>query len=65
MNWLFRTEKIYLDLIVSQLRSELKKLSNVLGTIERTGNYHDDYVSQTLKTAITELRRIKEFIEAN
>lgn len=65
MNWLTKPKKLYLDMVVSWLRSEIAKLSHVLMTIEDAQNYHNDFLIETIKTTETELRRIRKFIEAN
>ena len=65
MGWLVKPQKIYLDLVVSQLRSGIVKLSHVLVTIEGMHDYHDDYIKETLKTVETEIKRIRKFIDAN
>jgi hypothetical protein len=65
MGWLVKPQRIYLDLVVSWLRSEIAKLNYVLTTIEESHDYHDDYIQETIKTAEGEFRRIRKFIEAN
>jgi len=65
MGWLVKPQKIYLDLVVSWLRSEIARLNHALRTIEETHDYHEDYIQETIKTAEISLRRIRKFIEVN
>jgi len=55
---------LYTDMVVSHLRSQIVAMHNVLETIERTHNYEDDYIAESIKTVETELRRLRKYIEA-
>jgi len=65
LNWLTKPQRIYIDLVVSWLRSEIARLNNTLETIERTQDYNDEYVKESIKIATIEMRRIRKFINAN
>ena len=65
MGWLVKPQKIYLDLVASWLRSEMAQLTHALKTIEDTGDYRDEFVYESIKTAESGLRSIRKFIEAN
>ncbi len=62
MEWCVKSQKIYLELIVSWLRSEIAKLTHILETIEQTDDYHSEFVNESLKSAEVELRRLRKFI---
>ena len=65
MEWLVKPQKIYLDLLVNWLRSEIARLTHVLKTIEDTGDYHDEFIQESIKATEAGLRRIRKFIEFN
>ena len=65
MQWSTKLQRIYIELIISWLRSEIEKLNNVLVTIEKTQDYHDEYVCETLKSVSVAIRQINKFIDAN
>ena len=65
MEWLVKPQKIYLDLLVNWLRSEIARLTHVLKTIEDTGDYHDEFIQESIKATETGLCRIRKFIEFN
>ena len=65
MGWLVKPQRIYLDLVVSWLRSEVARLIHVLKTIEDTGDYHDEFINESIKTVESGLRRIRKFIQVN
>ncbi|MEA3226040.1 MAG: hypothetical protein U9Q07_08825 [Planctomycetota bacterium] len=65
MGWLVKPQKIYLDLVASWLRSEIARLTHVLNTVENAGDYHDDFIHESIKATETGLRRIRKFTEAN
>lgn len=65
MGWLVKSQKIYLDLVVSWLRSEIAKLTHVLQTIEDTSDYHDEFIHESIKASEIGLRRVRKFIEVN
>jgi hypothetical protein len=65
MGWLVKPQRIYLDLVVSWLRSEIARLTHVLKTIEDTSDYHDEFVHESIKDVEVALRRIRKFTEAN
>ena len=65
MGWLVKSQKIYMDLVASWLRSEIARLTHVLRTIENAGDYHDEFIHKSIKASEVGLRHIKKFIEAN
>ena len=65
MGWLVKSQKIYLDLVTSWLRSEIARLTHVLKTVEDTGDYHDEFIHESIKAAEVGLRRIRKFTDAN
>lgn len=65
MEWLVKPQKIYLDLVVSWLRSEAAKINHVLTTIEETHDYQDEYIYESIKAAEMGLRRIRKFVDTN
>jgi len=65
MGWSVKSQRIYLELVVSWLRSEVAQLTHALERMEQTDNYHDEFVCESIKTAETGIRRIRKFIEAN
>jgi len=65
MEWLVKSQRIYLELVVSWLRSEVAQLTHALERMEQTGNYHDEFVHESIKTAEIGIRRIRKFIDAN
>ena len=54
--------KIDLDLIMSWMRREYERMGNVISTIERNQNFHDEYVIESLKITEMAVRQIKKFI---
>ena len=54
----------YLDMIVSQLRSQIVTMHNILELIERTHSYEDDYIISSIKMVEIELRRLRSFINS-
>lgn len=65
MVWPTKSNKIYLELVISWLRTEIERLSGVLATIERTQNYHEDYIFESIKSTEVAIRQIRKFIDAN
>ncbi len=65
MGWLVKPQKIYLELVVSWLRSEIAKLTHILATIEEVGDYREEFICGSIKTTEVELRRIRKFIDSN
>ena len=65
MDLINRTHAIYTDLVVSWLRSEIATLNNVLDTIIRNDNYHDEYIHESMKKAEVAIRQIRKFISSN
>ncbi len=53
---------LYLEMIASQLRSQIVTLSNVLETIERTHQCDDEYIEQSLRSVAIELGRLRKTI---
>ena len=53
----------YLEMVVSHIREQILLLESVLETIERTHNYDGDYISESIKTAEAELRRLRRLID--
>ena len=52
----------YLEMITSQLRSQIVILSDVLQTIERTHRYDDEYIEQSLRSVEIEINRLRKTI---
>ena len=65
MGWLVKSQRIYLDLLTSWLRSEIARLTHVLKTIEDTGDYHDEFIQESIKATEIGLRRIRKFVAVN
>ena len=65
MGWLVKPQKIYTDLVASWLHSEIARLTHVLKMIEDTGDYHDEFMHESIKASEVGLRRIRKFTEAN
>lgn len=65
MTWPTKPQKINTDLVASWLRSEASKLNNVLGNIERTHIYQDEYTIETLKSVEIAMKQIRKFIDEN
>ena len=61
-NRLVNKESPYLDLVASHMRSQILKLKNVLGTIERNHHYEENYICESIRTVEQELRRLRRFI---
>jgi len=55
----------YLEMVVGHIRAQIVLLSNVLETIERTHDYKEDYIKESLKTAESELRRLRKLIDVS
>lgn len=53
---------LYMDLVTSHLRRQITDLNSVLDTVERTNNYQDDFVQESIKTVERELHRLRKFI---
>ena len=52
----------YLDMVVSHLRSQIVALHTTLETIERTRDYEDEYIRESIKTVERELHRLRKFV---
>jgi len=53
-----------IDKVASNLRTQIINLHNILETIERTHQYEDGFIVESLKESETELRRLRKFIES-
>jgi len=53
----------YLEMVVSHIRGQIVLLESVLETIERTHSYDGDYIRESIKTAESELRRLRKLID--
>ncbi len=53
----------FLEMVVSHIRGQIVLLESVLVTIERTHNYDGDYIKESIRTAETELRRLRRLID--
>lgn len=65
MTGFVKSRKIYLELVVSWLRSEIAKLTHILETMEQTDNYQSEFINGSLKSAEVEMRRLRKFINVN
>ena len=65
MTWFVKSQKIYLELICSWLRSEIAKLTHILEAIEQTDDYQSEFIVNSLKLSEGEIRRLRKFINVN
>jgi hypothetical protein len=53
---------LYMDLVMSHLRRQINELNAIVDNVERTSDYKDDYVQESIKTVERELHRLRKFI---
>ena len=53
-----------LELVSKWIKSEIVRLEEIFNTIEKTHNYYDDYVQESIKKSELDIRQIRKFIES-
>ena len=53
----------HLNVVTSQIRSQIVVLKTLLESIEGTRHYENDYVEESLKTVHQEINRLRRFVQ--
>lgn len=64
MNRFENSSSPMIDKVASNLRTQIINLHNILDAIERTHQYEDGYILESIKESEIGLRRLRKFIES-
>lgn len=64
MNRFEKSSSPMIDKVASNLRTQIINLHNILDSIERTHQYEDGYIRESLRESENELRRLRKFLES-
>ena len=54
---------LFIEMLSFQLRTQIRTLNEILDSIERSSQFEEDYIKESLKLVNTQLNRLRKLIE--